>query len=121
VSSVLDFIRAFGEGWINMNGGVIGALSGLGCAAIAIAWNLRMLRRQGEPQPLRAVLGTAPHGVERQIYAHGASVAFPVYALFVMLYLLFAGHATTAGILAGGAGLIYGTTSAWVGRRWARC
>lgn len=121
MSSALYFVTSSKEGWIHMVGGLIGASLGVACAAIAIAWNVRAVRRLGEPQPLGAVLGVARHGIERRIYARGASIAFPVYALFVMLYLLSAGAPTTAGILASGAGIIYGSASAWVGRRWGRC
>ena len=103
-----------------MNGGVLAALVGLSSGAAALALNVWLRRRQNDPSPLRSALGVNPDSVERAIYGQGSKLAFPVYAVIVMLYLLAKGDSTTAGVLAGCAGATYGLSSAWVATRIGR-
>ena len=103
-----------------MNGGLVGTLIGLTMGTAAIGFNVWLLRRHGDPEPLRSVLGLKPQGVERAIHGQGAKLAFPVYAVLVAVYLLAKGDSTTAGVLAGCAGATYGLSCAWVAARIGR-
>lgn len=107
-----------------MTNGVIGILIGVIFACLGLVRGTQIQRRQGSSHPMRDALGLgrarSPHGVEHEVRAQGARLAFPLYALFVVTVTLAMGHEQLAGVYGGAGGAIYGLSAAMAGVRLAR-
>jgi hypothetical protein len=105
-------------------GGLIGAIVGLVCATAAVAWTARRNRRAGAARPVVEALGLGDGrsalGVERAASRDAARLAFPVFALFAVVFALAFLGSRQAGVLAAAAGVIYGSCAALAGRRLGR-
>ena len=105
-------------------GGLIGVIAGLACAAAAVAWTARLNRRAGSSKPIFEALGLgaarSASGVERAAAGDAARFAFPLFAIFAVLYVLVTIGGMEAGVLGGTAGAIYGCCAAFAGRRLGR-
>ena len=105
-------------------GGLIGAIVGLTCAAVAVTWTERSNRRAGSSKPVLEALGLgaarSASGVERAAAGDAARLAFPLFAVFAVSDVLVTIGGTEAGVLGGTAGAIYGCCAAISGRRLGR-
>ena len=105
-------------------GGLIGAIVGLACAAAAVTWTARLNRRAGSSKPIIEALGLgatrSASGVERAAAGDAARLAFPLFAVFAVFYVLVTIGGMQAGVLGGTAGAIYGFCAALSGRRLGR-
>ena len=105
-------------------GGLVGALVGLTCAAAAVIWTARRNKRAGSSKPLIEALGLgaarSSSGVERAAAGDAARLAFPLFAVFTVTYVLITAGGMEAGVLGGTAGAIYGSCAALAGRRLGR-
>ena len=105
-------------------GGLIGVTIGLVFAVLAASWTVRSNRRAGSTHPVADALGfgvtRSTFGVERAATRDAARLAYPLFALFSVIYVFATGGGTAAGVLAGTAGAIYGCCTALAARRLGR-
>ena len=105
-------------------GGLMGTIVGVTCAVVAVASTTRRNKRDGSSKPIMEALGLdsarSSVGVERAATSAAARLAFPVFTVFAVAYVLVTVGDMQAGVLAGTAAAIYGSCAALAGRRLGR-